>query len=628
MTFLLFPTGRFRRFTTWLASFLVPAFLIAFPASSALFAQDGEGDAPPFDPTGWETCEEYLLIGDPNARRVDGSQFTYVMASFPVTLRTHGPNANSAVTRSIMHPLMYESMIGIHSETEEFIPGLASHWKIEKDEESQTQTFWFHLDPEARWSDGTPVTAQDVYASWWHRVQEDREDPSTRMTFWEGYHEPELIDDLTIKVRTKKLNWRLFLYFGGMAIYPSKYIRVPGGEYLEKYDWELMPGSGPYVMDPAELKKGDSVTFTRRDDWWAEEKRWAQYTYNFDRIKFLVIRDREMEYEMFKKGELDYFVVGRAQRWVEDIPKEEIVQKGWVKRRKIYTQRPNGFSGLAFNMRKPPFDNKRVREAFSYLFNRERLMEHLFFNEYEFLRSYFPGRDWGNEEENPIVEYDPDYAAELLEEAGYTERDEEGWLIGPDGKRFELNFQFQYPSWERIWLVVKEDFEAAGIKFNLELLDPAALMKKITERQFTLHFQGWTALLFPNPETSWRSDLADKKANNNITGYKNERVDELLKEYNVTFKRAEQKRITREIDSLVFNEYPYALGWYGPFTRILYWDKFGHPENYLNRIEYIADSIMMQTWWWEPEREQAMLQAREAGKELPQGEVMVEPWKK
>ncbi len=136
--------------------------------------------------------------------------------------------------------------------------------------------------------------------------------------------------------------------------------------------------------------------------------------------------------------------------------------------------------------------------------------------------------------------------------------------------------------------MVRDDYEAAGIKFNLELIDASTLIKKIDDRQFTIHFQGWGSLLFPNPETSWRSDLADLPANNNITGFKNARVDELLKDYNRTLDRAEQKKIIKEIDQLVCADIPYAWGWYAQYHRILYWDKFGHPETYVTRIGQVG----------------------------------------
>ncbi len=83
-------------------------------------------------------------------------------------------------------------------------------------------------------------------------------------------------------------------------------------------------------------------------------------------------------------------------------------------------------------MRKPPFNDKRVRMAFTYLFNREALMEKLFHNEYDYTNSFFPGRDWGSGDENEQSEYDPDFAQELLAEAGYKTRNADGYLVGPD----------------------------------------------------------------------------------------------------------------------------------------------------------------------------------------------------
>ncbi|RMG17224.1 MAG: ABC transporter substrate-binding protein [Planctomycetota bacterium] len=575
------------------------------------------------DATGWQTSTDYPLIGDPAAKRDSKKTLRIVWRTFPPTLRTDGPNSNLVQTSTI-HSLLYESLVQIHPNTEEFIPYLADRWKIETNEEEGYQTFTFHINEKARWSDGAPVTAEDVVKSFWHRVQEDRNDPSNVLTFSKGFHMPEAVDEHTVRVRTKELNWRLFLYFGGMQIYPAKFIGVDGPTYLEKYNWEFMPGSGPYRM--TELKKGDSLVIERRDDWWAENERFAQYLYNFRRIKFLVVRDQELEFEMFKKGELDHYLVSRAQRWVVELPKEDIIQKGWVQRRKVYNQAPQGFSGFAFNMRKWPFNDRRVRLAFAHLFNRELLMEKLFFNEYEYINSYYPGRDWGNGANQERVKFDPDAAAELLDEAGFTEEDEDGVLMDSQGRRLEFTLEFYPQAWERIWLVVKKDYEENGIKLNLKLVDGATLIKKVSDRQFTLHYQAWGALLFPNPETSWSSELADKKANNNITGFKNARVDELCKRYNRTFDRAEQKKIVREIDKIVYNEHPYALGWYANFIRVLYWNRFGHPKTYFTRIGQVLNDEIILRWWYDEEKERTLEAAMQKGEALPVGEVVQKPW--
>jgi ABC-type transport system substrate-binding protein len=294
--------------------------------------------------------------------------------------------------------------------------------------------------------------------------------------------------------------------------------------------------------------------------------------------------------------------------------------------RKIFNQSPQGFSGLAFNMREKPFDDRRVRLAFCHLFNRERLMEKLFFKQYEYLNSYQPGRDWGNGKENPLIRYDPEMAADLLAQAGYEKRDADGFLVGPDGKRLEVTLDLWAPALERIFLVVKEDFERAGVKFDLKLLDHSTVIKKVDERQFKIHYQTWSALLFPNPETSWRSELAERKNNNNLPGFKNARVDELMKKYNVTFDRAEQKRIIREIDRIIYEEHPYALGWYASYSRILYWDKFGHPATYFTRIGQTPQEEMLLLWWPDAGRAKALAEARKAGTSLEQGEIDVRPW--
>lgn len=603
------------------------ALVLVVPLGFLAAAHGDDKKEAPFDPKGWSTNTSYKPFGDPKAKRDVKDPFVLRWETFPPTLRCEGPNSNLLSMQTIQ-TLIYETLIQLDPETDEFIPMLADHWKIENDEKANSQTFWFHLNERAKFADGSPVTAEDVAATFWHRTQEDRDDPSSVMTFNEGFHAPEVVDSHTIKVKTKELNWRLFIYFGGMYVYPAKEIKIPGKKYLEDYNWKFITGSGPYVMKDEDLKKGESLMVTRRHDWWAESENWAKNTNNFEKVKAVILRDEELYYQTFKKGDLDHFVVTRAQKWVQEYPKEDVIQKGWVKRRKVFNKAPRGFMGLAFNMRQKPFDDKRVRLAFSYLFNREELMEKLFFDEYEFLNSYEPGRDWGNEEENELITYDPEKAAQLLAEVGYKTRDKDGFLVDKDGKRLTVMLELGSPAYERIFLVVQKFYKAAGVDLQLSTIDGSTLMKKVSERQFSLTFQSWGGLLFPNPETSWRSSLADQNDNNNITGFKNARVDELCKKYNLVTDRAEQKKITREIDKIVYDEHPYALGWFARYERVLYWDKFGHPPEYFTKTGLDPESDMINRWWWDQDRIAALEDAKKNGKTLEQGEVDVKPWDK
>jgi len=118
----------------------------------------------------------------------------------------------------------------------------------------------------------------------------------------------------------------------------------------------------------------------------------------------------------------------------------------------------------------------------------------------------------------------------------------------------------------------------------------------------------WTGLIDPNPETSWLSSLADKKNNNNITGFKDARVDAIIRSYDRMFDLQARVDAIRELDGIVFKQYPYILAWGLDNIRIIYWDKFGHPDWYVGRTAR-ADSALA-TWWIDKKKEKRLERAR------------------
>jgi len=573
-----------------------------------------------FNPTEWLTNNKYKPIGD--KRAIKGGDLTLLWAwpDYPPTLRGEGPNANLAALKEL-HNLIYESLINLHPETLEVIPGLANYWQIASDK----KTFRFRINPKAKWADGSEITADDVLATWEHLVDKAIKDPYTNILFGEKFEKPVIEDKYTIKLVTKELNWRLFVEFGAyMKIYPAKYIRIPGDEYLKKYQWKFVMGSGPYELKASDLIKDKSIALTRRKDYWSEKEPMNIGLNNFDKIKWVVVRDETLQFEKFKKGEIDVYRENTARRWVQETDFDK-VKKGWIQKRKIYTKKPQGFSGFVFNMRKPPFNDKRIRLAFAYLFNREKLIDQLFFKQYEFIDSYFPGSIWANPD-NPKIRYNPEKASALLAEAGWSKRNSEGILVDKNNKPFEIAFDYGSQGMQRVFTVVAEDFKKAGIKLNLKLIDTRTLIKKIDERNFLLHSQAWTADIFPNPESSWMSELADKDSNNNVAGFKNKKLDELCKQYNLNFDLDERIKLIREIDKIIFNEHPYALGWYANYTRILYFNKFGYPATYFKKTLEGDERDAKQLWWYDSEKEKALNEAMKNNKTLPVGEVIVKPW--
>ncbi|MBL7033663.1 MAG: hypothetical protein ISR91_05900 [Candidatus Delongbacteria bacterium] len=535
-------------------------------------------------------------FGSPLAKK--GGRFVQRFTEFPSTLRLEGKDSNSAVITAI-GGLVYETLLGLDAETLEWTRNLASHWKISDDK----MTFTYRISPDARWSDGRPVVAQDVVASWRLRVDEGILEPYSN-TLFGRYTEPRVLSKYLVEVTTTELNWRHFLYFSSMTIMPAHHLdEISGAEYLEKYQFDMMPGTGPYVFVKDKMRKGKSLTLVRRTDWWQSGYEENVGNANFDEIKYVIIQDDRLTLEKFKKGELDYYIVSRAQWWVQEFdtadPAFDYLHRGLIQKRKIFNHRVKGIGGLAMNMRRAPFNDIRIRKAFQKLWNRELLMESLFFNEYEAMRSYYPGGQY-EAPDLPVVHHDPGGAVELLRQAGWAERNSDGWLV-KNGKIFELDMSIDQTV-ERIFTPFQEDLARVGIKLNLRYVTPQTMFKNVmNDRDYDIHYQNWTGLTFPNPESSFASSMADVGGTTNITGVKNDRIDEICAEYNVMYKASDRIAAIQEIDRILLDLTPYALGWYAPYTlRLAYWNKFGYPDSY---IGYSGDwSSLPILWWFEPEQ--------------------------
>ncbi|HUR32151.1 MAG TPA: extracellular solute-binding protein [Vicinamibacterales bacterium] len=574
-------------------------------------AQGGKG----FSGEGWETNTGFDLIGDPRA--VKGGALKEYVLDFPGTLRIEGPESNTALNYMI-GPMVYESLLSIHPTSLDYMPVLATHWQISADH----ALYRYRLNPNARWSDGQPVVADDVVASWNFLMDKGLQSPSSQMTFGK-FEKPVAESKYIVSVKSKVLNWRNFLYFSGMSILPAHILKnVDGAAYLKDYNFKLMPGSGPYKVEEADIVKGKSVTIRRRSDYWAEKYRRNVGLNNFDEIREIVVRDQKLAFEMFKKGDIDDYYVNVSREWVEEMNFDR-VQRGLIQKRKIFNDSPSGFSGIAFNTRKEPFSDIRVRKALTLLQNRDELIKKLFFNEYVPLNSYHAGGIYENKN-NPKNLYDQQAALALLAEAGWKDRDGQGRLV-KNGQPLTLELLYSGKGSEAWMTVYQEELRKVGIALNLRLVTPETLFKLVMDRNFTMVSMAWGALLFPNPETSFGSALADQNNNNNITGFKDKRVDELLTQYDQEFDQKKRAAIIQEVDGIVANSYQYLLGWDAPFQRIAYWNKFGQPEGYLTRVGDYRDIPSL--WWIDAAKEADLRRAMgDASVKLPVGETEVRYW--
>jgi len=571
---------------------------------------------------GWKTNNNIVPSGD--VRAVKGGMFTMLGGDeYPNTFRSLGKDSRHQIN-GLMDALQNEPLLGFDYENLEWQPYIATHWKIEDD----SLTYWFRIDSRAKWADGKDIIADDVVAAFKLHTDDGHEDPNVATYYNELFNIPEAVSKYVVKITAKKIDWRSFRAAAGMYPMPSFYLnKIDGAGYIEKYNFSFLPGSGAYSYDQENSKKGNEgyIILKRREDYWAKDHRRNIGQNNFDQIKFIFIEDENQQVMSFMNGDYDIYPWSRAQWWVERFTPEKYneIDKGWVQKIKIFNFLPKGPSGIVFNTQKKRYDDIRVRKAFAYLFDVDKLNKRLFFNEYVRLNTFFYGTPYANPR-NPYIEYNPEKALELLEEAGWSRKEGEQWLSNDIGEIFEFDFLMS-PGSERIYSTFQEDLKKVGIKMDFDQVDGNMAFSKTMKKEYEITSQGWTGGFFPSPEGLMHSKYAEAVEVTNITSMAIPEIDKLIEGYNAEWDAKKRIPFAHKIDSIAVNSYHYALGWTSPYgARMLYWNKFGMPEKGLYYATGWQSPITL--WWIDPTIENKLIDARKDDLQLPIEKQLIDYW--
>ena len=567
----------------------------------------------------WETNENVSNIGSKYAKQ--GGLLRLGRPSYPPTMRTEGKNSNESQI-SDMAALVLGTMITTDTITLETAPSLADKWSVSDDK----MTYYFHIDPLAKWHDGHAVTAYDYVATFDLVTHDDLEDPMSQLQKLQKFERPVALSKDVLMVKAKEKEWILFLQAGAMTVLPEHIIgRMTAKEYMKEYETKFMLGCGPYTVEKAATNQ--EIILKKVDNWWAKDKPYNKYQYNFDRIKYTFYSEQSLLLEKFKKGELDLYLVGVARRWHQELTAdhEEKIKLNHIVRQRVYNKAPQGLAGFFFNIREYPFDDKNTRKALMHLFNREKMMETLFFNEYTYSKSYFPNSPNENPD-NEMIEYNPEKAIQLLEEAGWYQDsiNSDGYMEDLDGNVFEFDLPATGED-TRIETVLQEELKAVGIKMNVKKTTWATLVKDLNERNFRITQLGFTGSLFPYPEMMYHSKYADKPNTNNVWGFKNKRADEIIEKYNSEFDIKERIKMMQELDSIFTSEYMTMLRWYSNNSRLLYWNMFGTPDSVISKYgDY--DNSAIQYWWIDEQKTKELEKAKADNTKMAPRPAVVKYW--
>lgn len=494
---------------------------------------------------------------------------------------------NNSLTSEIFGG-MYETLLTMNGITLDYEPWIADRWTLSDDK----KTFTFHISDKARWSDGKPITAEDV--KWtFDAIINPKNMTGPHKVSLERFSSPTIVDKKTIRFTAKNIHWENLGACGGFQILPK---HAYASKDFNKINFEFPVVSGLYKL--GEIKEGIYTTLQRRKDWWNKDAPNVKGTGNFDILKFRFYADGNNAFEAFKKGLVDLYPVYTSRIWVNDTGGELFTSNRIVKQ-KIVNSQPIGFQGFAMNMRTFPFNDVKVRKAMALLLDRRKMNHTIMYDQYFLHKSYY--EDLYSRKipcPNPLIEMDKKKARALLSAAGFKVNPKTG-LLEKGGKVLSFKFLTRDPTTDKFLAIYAEDLKDVGIELIADKKDWAAWAKDMDSFNYQMTWAAWGAGIFKDPESMWFSKEADRKGSNNITGFKNKEVDRLIEEQKSIFDVNKRNAIVRKIDKILCDETPYILLWNVNYTRLLYWNKFGTPKTVLSKFG--RESSAYGYWWIDPD---------------------------
>ena len=556
-------------------------------------------------------CFDYVA---PEAKQ-GGSLTLHDLGSFdkmnPYTLKGTAP---SGLTNYVFETLAVPSLDEPFAEY-----GLiAEDIELAADKKSVT----FTLNPKAKFSDGTPVTADDVKFSL-ETLKSGQAHPFYQM-YYRDIEKATVLDLRKIRFDFVRPNRELHMVASQLPVLSKQfYAKHPfdpdkGGDPLA-----VPVGSGPYVV--AGVVPGKSITYTKNPDYWAADHPTRKFLFNFATITIKNFKDPIVSLEAFKAGEFDFMMAHIAKQWQRDLTGRRFDSGELVKQ--TFPHRNNaGMQGFVFNTRKPLFADRLVRQAIGLAFDFEWTNKTLFFSQYTRNNSYFSNSSFAtqglpSEAELALLEpFRSQLPAEvftkplappsteppaslrgnlqeargMLERAGWAIKD--GRLLNQKGEPFAFEILVADASFERVIAPFAANLEKLGVKVTYRTIDPALYADRIKNFDFDMVVTTYGQSQSPGNEQRdyWTTEAAARKGSRNLAGINSPVVDKLVDA--VIYAETQEALTTacRALDRVLWYGYYVVPNWYLANHRLAFAKQLRHPEKPPLFYSY---EQWLDTWW-------------------------------
>ncbi len=568
----------------YILKFLIFSVLFCLPAD--LFAQEPAQEIPAATPYGismhgapkYTAASTHLDTANPDAPK-GGKIKMDAIGTFD-TLNPYSIKGKAAQGLNLVYDRL---MSRVWEEPFSMYPLIAESYEMPEDRSSIT----FHINPKARFQDGTPITAEDVLFSFETLKTEGR--PNMRNVY-RLVSKATKPDEMTVHFEfAEGYDRETALIMAMMPVLSKAYWET---RTFDQTTLDIPNTNGAYRIKSFE--PGRTITYERNPDYWAKDLLPNVGHNNFDEITYDYYRDDTVAFEAFKSGDLDLRRESDAGKWASayDFP---AVQSGKVMKDTIAHGRPERTRGFIFNTRRAPFDDIRVRKALEMLFDFEWVNNNLFHGQYKQIDSYFPNselasplRNVGKTQISPREKMRS--ADALLKDAG--------WLV-VDGKRMKdgkpLSFELllDAPEQEKIALHYKRALERMGIEMRIRVLDSAAFRGRLNEYDFDMVSYFWQSSLSPGTEQIlyWGCEAGKQPARWNFPGICDPAIDKLANAVAQTKTREDLVRIMQTLDQHLLRGHYMIPLYYAGADYVAYDARIKRPE------KVPLYGMVLESWW-------------------------------